>query len=174
MSSGAPHQPWAQLSAARVAAASALREIVKKSMIHVPKRDWGETHSERRLRQLNTLSHVLDNAIPIPGTRWRVGLDSLVGFIPGVGDLVGAGLAFYIIFEAARLGCPTHTLLRMVGNVGIDTLLGTVPILGDLFDIGWKANVRNVALLRAQAAELGQERQRSSRQLRRLVLGAIL
>jgi hypothetical protein len=142
-------------------------------MAHASKQDLAEAPQERWLRRLDKLSQVLDNAIPIPGTPFRTGLDGLLGLIPGVGDFLGAGIALYIIFEAARLGCPKHTLLRMLANVGIETLVGTVPILGDLFDIGWKANVRNVALLRAHTAELGRE-QRSSRQIMRLVLGAII
>jgi len=142
-------------------------------MVHAPTQDPKEVPHELWLRRLDKLSQLLDNAIPIPGTPFRTGLDGLLGLIPGVGDLLGAGIALYIIFEAARLGCPKRTLLHMLGNVGLEALVGTVPILGDLFDIGWKANVRNVALLRVHRAELGRE-QRSSRQILRLVLVAIV
>jgi hypothetical protein len=125
------------------------------------------------LRQLEWLSRLLDTAFPIPGTRFRIGLDGLLGLIPGFGDPLGAILSSYIIFAAARLGASQLTLLRMLGNVAIDGLVGAVPILGDVFDIAWKANVRNLALLHAQRTELGQ-RPRSQRQVLWLIAGALL
>jgi Domain of unknown function (DUF4112) len=125
------------------------------------------------LRQLEWLSRLLDTAFPIPGTRFRIGLDGLLGLIPGIGDPLGAVLSSYIIFAAARLGAPQLTLLRMLGNVAIDGLVGAVPILGDIFDIAWKANVRNLALLHAHRKELGQ-RPRSQRQVLWLIAVALL
>ena len=125
------------------------------------------------LRQLDWLSRLLDTAFPIPGTRFRIGLDGLLGLIPGIGDPLGAILSSYIVFAAARLGASQLTLLRMLGNVAIDGLVGAVPILGDVFDIAWKANVRNLALLHAQRKELGQ-RPRSQRQVLWLIAGALL
>jgi hypothetical protein len=68
--------------------------------------------------------------------------------IPGIGDATGAALSIYLIVQAARLGLPVSTLLRMVGNVALETVVGAVPIVGDIFDIVWKANIRNMALLR--------------------------
>jgi hypothetical protein len=103
---------------------------------------------EDRLRRLDKLSRLLDNAFAIPGTRFRIGLDGILGLIPGIGDATGAALSIYLIFQAARLGLPVSTLLRMVGNVALETVVGAVPIVGDIFDIVWKANIRNVALLR--------------------------
>ena len=99
------------------------------------------------LTRVRTVSDLLDNALRVPGTNIRVGLDPLVGLIPGVGDLVGGLASAYIILEAARAGAPTSVLLRMLGNVGIDTALGAIPVAGDLFDVGWKSNARNVRLL---------------------------
>ena len=93
------------------------------------------------------LAKLLDNSIGIPGTRWKIGFDPIVGLIPGIGDLIGAVLSGYIILEAARAEVPSFTLARMVMNVGIDTLLGAVPALGDVFDAAWKSNMKNVALL---------------------------
>lgn len=101
-----------------------------------------------RLRRLDRLSQLLDNAFAIPGTRFRIGLDGIIGLIPGIGDAAGAVLSIYVILQAARLGLPVSTLLRMLGNVAIETVVGAVPIVGDIFDIVWKANIRNMALLR--------------------------
>ena len=93
------------------------------------------------------LSHLLDDFIRIPGTPIRFGLDGIVGFIPGIGDILG-GLASTIIIVAAwSRGIPKVTLARMVANVAIETVVGSVPVVGNLFDIGWRANRRNYALL---------------------------
>ena len=96
---------------------------------------------------LRRLAWLLDEAIAIPGTNQRVGLDPLLGLIPGVGDVLGALLSTYIIVEAARSGATPWTVARMLANVAIDTVIGVVPIAGDLFDAVWKANLRNVDLL---------------------------
>ena len=101
---------------------------------------------------LERLAWLLDSAFVVPGTRFRVGLDALIGLVPGVGDLVGAALSAYIVAAAARRGLPRSVLLRMALNVGLEALVGIVPIVGDLFDAAWKANQRNVALLRQYAA----------------------
>lgn len=100
------------------------------------------------LGHLNKISQLLDNAFAIPGTRFRIGLDGIIGLIPGIGDAAGAVFSIYVIFHAARLGLPVSALLRMVGNVALETVVGAVPIVGDIFDIVWKANTRNMALLR--------------------------
>ena len=96
---------------------------------------------------MRVLAKLLDDSIGIPGTRWKIGLDPIVGLIPGIGDLIGAILSGYIILEAARADVPAVTLVRMLVNVGIDTILGAVPAIGDLFDAAWKSNTMNVALL---------------------------
>jgi Domain of unknown function (DUF4112) len=96
---------------------------------------------------LDLLSHVLDDFIKIPGTSIRFGLDGIVGFIPGIGDLIG-GIASCIIIVAAWVrGASYPILTRMVANVAIEVLVGSVPVLGDIFDIAWRANRRNYALL---------------------------
>ncbi len=127
------------------------------------------TPEEASLQRLERLGQLLDSAFPIPGTRFRIGLDGILGFIPGIGDATGAALSAYLIFEAARLGAPVTTVLRMVGNVAIETVVGAIPIVGDLFDIVWKANLKNLSLLRAHTAHPGS-RGRSPGQLRRLFL----
>jgi hypothetical protein len=113
---------------------------------------------EDRLRRLDKLSRLLDNAFAIPGTRFRIGIDGILGLIPGIGDATGAALSIYLIFQAARLGLPVSTLLRMVGNVALETVVGAVPIVGDIFDIVWKANIRNMALLRGHRPAIAKAR----------------
>jgi hypothetical protein len=108
--------------------------------------------AEKRTQRVRVLGKLLDNSIPIPGTGWKIGLDPIIGLIPGVGDLIGALLSGYIVLEAVRAEVPTFTLLRMLVNVGIDTLLGAIPALGDVFDAAWKSNTMNVALLERHLA----------------------
>ena len=107
---------------------------------------------EARLKRVRLLSRLLDEQFRLPGTTYRVGLDGLLGLIPGVGDAAGALLSAYILYEALRLGAPKAVLLRMVANIGIDTVVGAIPVVGDLFDLAWKANKKNAALLQASRA----------------------
>ena len=107
---------------------------------------------EARLKRVRVLSRLLDEQFRIPGTTQRIGLDGLLGLIPGVGDAAGALLSAYILYEAIRLGTPTSVLLRMVANIGIDTVVGAIPVAGDIFDIAWKANKKNAALLHTYLA----------------------
>ena len=101
----------------------------------------------RSVERLRRLAHLLDDRFRIPGTRYRIGLDGLIGLVPGIGDAVTTVLALYIVLEARRLGVPLTKLGRMGLNVGLDAVLGAVPLLGDLFDVAWKANRRNLELL---------------------------
>ncbi len=110
---------------------------------------------------LDLISHLLDDWFRIPGTAIRFGLDGIVGFIPGVGDLIGGIASCIIIFAAWARGVSYVTLARMLANWGIEVLLGTVPVLGNLFDIGWKANRRNYALLTGSLADPQDVRRRS-------------
>ncbi|ASM72151.1 membrane protein [Pseudosulfitobacter pseudonitzschiae] len=91
----------------------------------------------------------MDRALRIPLIGVRVGLDSILGLVPGVGDLLALGPAGYIVVQARRIGAPPSLVARMGVNIGIDAVIGSIPLVGDLFDIGWKANSRNVKLLRA-------------------------
>lgn len=106
-----------------------------------------QTRPDPRVERLRTLSRVLDNALRIPGTKYRFGLDAVIGLVPGIGDAIGAIFSVFIVFQAARLGAPKSTLFRMMSNIGLDTIVGEIPLLGDLFDFGWKANSKNMALL---------------------------
>lgn len=107
---------------------------------------------QARLNRVRLLSRWLDEQFQIPGMRYRIGLDALLGLIPGIGDAAGLFLSTYILLEARRMGVPRTTLLRMVANIGLDTLVGCVPVVGDIFDMAWKANKKNVALLEAYLA----------------------
>lgn len=89
----------------------------------------------------------MDSAVRLPGTRFRFGLDPILGLLPGAGDAVSAAISVYLIYEARKLGASRTLLGRMVGNILIDFLVGSIPIVGDLFDFGYKANRRNMKLL---------------------------
>lgn len=101
-----------------------------------------------------------------------IGLDPVLGLVPGLGDAVGALLAAWILFEAIRAGAPRATLLRMASNVAIDAFIGAVPVLGDVFDIVWKANLKNVALLERHAFDPARAGQ-SDRAFVTLLVGAV-
>lgn len=109
----------------------------------------------------------------MPGTNTRIGLDPILGLLPGIGDFLAAVLSSYIVVAAARLGAPRPVLARMLINLGVDTLVGVVPLLGDLFDVGWKANMRNAALLNGYVMH-PLATQRSSRAVVAAVAGALV
>jgi hypothetical protein len=100
-----------------------------------------------RVERLRRLAVWLDDSIPIPGTGFRIGVESIIGLIPGAGDLAGGAFSLYILLQAARMGVPRSLLARMGWNLVVDVVVGAVPLLGDLFDAGFKANMRNLALL---------------------------
>jgi hypothetical protein len=124
-------------------------------------------------RRLARLAWLLDNAIEIPGTRFRVGLDPILGLIPGLGDLLGVLASSYIVREAARIGAPASVLTRMAFNVAIDGIIGLVPFAGDVFDAAWKANVRNYKLLE-QHIDNPRGVARSSRAFVALLIAALV
>ena len=103
----------------------------------------GDTRS-----RLDTLARFLDSAVRVPGTNIRFGADALLNLIPGIGMLTSKGMSAYLIWEARRLGAPTGTLLRMVGNVGVDFAISAVPLMGWIGDVFYRSNLRNMALLR--------------------------
>lgn len=108
----------------------------------------GDRSVEAALRRLDRFAHLLDEAYRVPGTRWRVGLDGIVGLVPGIGDGLTLLLALYPVLEAYRLGARKRVLLRMLANAGLDGTIGAIPVLGDLFDVRFKSNRRNVDLLK--------------------------
>jgi hypothetical protein len=100
-----------------------------------------------RLAQARALAKLLDRAVRIPGTNITFGLDAVLGLVPGGGDVAGAIFSGWLLMLGAKMGVPRHILARMVANIAIDTVGGSVPIIGDLFDVAWKSNTRNLALL---------------------------
>lgn len=113
------------------------------------------THSaaefDESFARIETLAKVLDSAIRIPGTNVVMGLDAVLGIVPVVGDAISAAIGSYIIWEARRLGAPRWLIARMAMNTTFDTLVGSIPVVGDVFDIAYKSNLKNVALLKRHA-----------------------
>ena len=101
-----------------------------------------------RVKRLESIATVMDTAFVVPGTGIRFGLDGLIGLVPGVGDFLTTGLSLYLVHEAWQLGAPNHVLARMLANVALDGVIGAVPVAGDIFDVMWRANRRNVRILR--------------------------
>lgn len=99
-------------------------------------------------KRVHQLARLMDSSVRLPGG-FRIGLDGLIGLVPGVGDVAAAGVSFYIIVQAARAGVPAKVRALMVLNVVLDTLVGTIPVIGDLFDFAFKANLRNARLMDA-------------------------
>ena len=108
-----------------------------------------------RNENLDLLSRVLDTWFRLPGTDIRFGLDGIIGFVPGIGDLLSGAASCIIVVAAYFRGVPMVTVARMAANLAIEVVIGAVPFLGNLFDIGWRANRRNYALLERSLA-LGQ------------------
>ena len=102
---------------------------------------------EDSLARLTMLAKLLDSAFLIPGINRRVGLDAVIGLIPGIGDAISTLLASYIIWEARQLGLPRWKIARMIGNVAVDTAIGAIPVAGDAFDLFFKANERNLRII---------------------------
>ena len=110
---------------------------------------------EQGITRLDALATLMDAAFVIPGTNTRMGLAGLIGLVPGIGDLIGGAISSYIVWEAKQLGVPRWLLTRMMLNVAIETGVGAIPLLGDMFDIMFRANLRNVALLKNHLAQYG-------------------
>ncbi|NHN41974.1 DUF4112 domain-containing protein [Halorubellus sp. JP-L1] len=112
---------------------------------------------EAAVARMRTVARVLDEAVRVPGTDFEVGLDPLLGVVPGVGDVIAGGLSLYIVLESARLGVSYTTLVSMLANVTIDVATGTIPYVGPVVDAFWKSNRRNLALALDDLAEGASE-----------------
>ena len=102
---------------------------------------------EEKLIRLKRLSERLDNTFTIPGTKYKIGIEALIGAVPIIGDLIGGILASYIMYSGMKMGAPPRIIARMAVNIAIDFAIGSIPIIGDLFDLVWKANRKNVELI---------------------------
>lgn len=103
---------------------------------------------ERELARMDHLARILDSRFRLPGTSIRFGLDSLVGLVPGIGDTLVAAPSIWIVWRGYVLGAGKLPLVRMAANVALDYVFGAIPLVGDIFDVGFKANLRNMAILR--------------------------
>ena len=101
-----------------------------------------------RIARLDALANLLDTAFLVPGTNIRFGFDAMIGLIPGIGDAITTAMSLYIVHEARQLGAPRRLIARMLANVALDGVVGAVPLLGDAFDVMYRANRRNMTLLR--------------------------
>jgi hypothetical protein len=126
-----------------------------------------------QIELVKAAAKLMDSAFVIPGTNRKIGLDAIIGLLPGIGDAIGALVSGYIITTAAQLGVSRVVLARMMMNTAIDTVVGIVPLVGDLFDAAWKANVKNAALLE-QAVKDPRRAKRSSAGVLALLVGAIV
>ena len=108
---------------------------------------------EEELRLLDTLADLLDSRFVIPGTNIHFGLDGVLGLVPVIGDILSAFISLYLIQRASRLGLSPWLKARMLWNVALDTAVGAIPIVGDAFDVGFKSNKRNMALVRKALAK---------------------
>ena len=115
--------------------------------------DFAQPRSRaERIARLDALASLLDTAFIVPGPNIRFGIDALIGLVPGLGDAITTLMSLYIVQEARALGAPRHLIARMLVNVALDGVVGVVPLLGDAFDVMWRANRRNMALLQKHLA----------------------
>ena len=102
----------------------------------------------RQFERLRQIAELLDGQFRVPGTNVEFGLDALIGMVPGIGDILSGGISLWLIREARRLGAPRWLVARMMWNVAVDVTVGIVPLVGDVFDMAWKANRKNMELLK--------------------------
>ena len=132
-----------------------------------------DNREPRELGTARSVARILDGMVPLPGGA-RLGVDSIIGLIPGFGDLAGAAASAYIVLLAIRAGVSRAAVVRMVGNIAVDTIVGSVPLLGDLFDLGWQSNLRNVAIMEHDLGATGIRRHTSKAVLLVIVLGTLI
>ncbi|GAB1540766.1 DUF4112 domain-containing protein [Scytonema sp. NUACC21] len=117
------------------------------------------------LNRIRRLSRLMDTSLRIPGTGFRIGLDPIIGLIPGAGDLISTGFSAYIIFLATRFGLPPKTISQMIFNIALEGVVGTIPLVGDLFDAYYKSNIRNLAILESHLTAVEPELQKVASEL---------
>lgn len=136
--------------------------------VHIPEVIEPDEKLPRDLVALRRFAFIMDEALNVPGTRIRIGLDALLGLIPGLGDVIGGLMSTWIIFGALRHRVPARVIMRMVLNIGVDVLFGAVPVAGDVFDFLFEENVKNMRLL-----EKHRDRRREPRSPFRIALVTI-
>ena len=138
-----------------------------------PRVDYSGTQADSTDEVIERLAWLMDGSIALPGG-YRIGLDPIIGLVPGVGDLISTAVSSAIVFHAHRAGVPKATLMRMVANVGVDAAVGAIPLVGDLFDFAFKANRKNLQLYRNARAGVGRpDRDATFLVVLLLALGAI-
>ena len=115
---------------------------------HSTANPFGNLTREQRIARLDAIAKLLDVAFIVPGTNFRYGIDGLIGLIPVVGDIITTAISLWLVREARALGAPWHITARMLANVAVDGVVGLVPLAGDAFDVMFRANVKNIRLLR--------------------------
>jgi hypothetical protein len=110
---------------------------------------------EESVARIEALAKLMDGAFVLPGTNIRLGLDAVIGLVPVAGDLIGGLISSYLIWEARRLGAPKWLIARMMANTLLDTTIGAIPVLGDAFDVMFRANMKNMGLLRRHMTKRG-------------------
>jgi hypothetical protein len=114
-----------------------------------------DTARQQSMARLEALARLMDGAFVLPGTTIRFGLDGVIGLIPVAGDMIAGLVSTYLVWEAHQLGAPAWLIARMLGNVFLDTAIGSVPVVGDAFDVLFRANMKNMALLRRHLEKKG-------------------
>lgn len=113
------------------------------------------TSDDQRLQRMEAVANLLDTAFVLPGTRQKVGIDAIIGLIPGVGDVLTTALSACVVWEARRLGVSRLAMTRMLGNLAVHAVAGSVPLVGDAFDAFFRVNQRNMNIVRRQMARRG-------------------
>lgn len=122
--------------------------------------------------RVEALANLMDSAFVVPGTSVRMGLDAFIGLVPVLGDLVTTAISSYIIWEAKNLGVSKFTLWRMIGNTAVDGVVGLIPLAGDAFDVAFRANLRNLALLKRHLEKSGYATSTAHRPINRQMTGS--
>jgi hypothetical protein len=120
-------------------------EYYSREFDHV---DGRQRRRSEQMARLDSFAHLFDTAFVIPGVKVRFGIDSLIGLVPGIGDVITTGASLWLLYEARKMGAPWHVIARMLGNVAVDGAVGAVPLVGDAFDVWWRGNRRNMRVLR--------------------------
>ena len=117
-----------------------------------------DTDAQKSMARLEALALLMDGAFVLPGTTIRFGLDGIIGLVPVAGDMIAGLVSTYLIWEARQLGAPTWLIVRMLANAFLDTTIGSIPVVGDAFDVLFRANMKNMALLRRHLEKKGYSR----------------